>query len=130
MTISKDDVIAFFKNPQVQDAIRLWIAGPSGWFALHVGKWLGLNTDQLGMVATWAIYIAPFAVTSIWSLAQKTHQAIINQAAEILARQKAGTIVVQPSASPKLVEVAKSSKTNVVLAGTPDAKAAADLPPA
>lgn len=121
--VTKDDVFTFFKKPQVQDAIRLWIAGPSGWFAVHIGKWFGLNTDELGMIATWAIYLAPFAIVSAWSLAQKTHQAIIDQAAKILAENKSGTIVVNPAtATPKLVEAAKAeNKPNVVMAGTDDA---------
>lgn len=125
--INKEKVFAFFSDPKTQATIRAWIVAPSGYLAVQLGKWFGVDATQLGFVATWAIYLAPYAVVYAWSIAQKTHAAIIKQAAVILADKQAGSIIINANAKPALQAVAATGDhENVVSAATTEAKQAAN----
>jgi hypothetical protein len=124
--INKKTVFTFFADPKTQATIRAWIAAPSGWFAIHAAKWFGVNTSQLGEVATWVIYIAPYAVVFAWSIAQKTQAAIVAQAGIYLAKKQQGSIVINASAPAALQKVANDDAQPAVNpAGTAAAKQAA-----
>lgn len=129
--ITRKTVFDFFKNQQTQATIRAFIAAPSGWFAIHAAQWFGIDTSQLGVIATYAIYVAPYVVVWAWSMVQKTHAAIIAQTANILAKRQddgkpAGTIVINASASNGAAKALADPKLpNVVPAGSSDAIAAA-----
>lgn len=126
ITIDREKVFAFFADPKTQATIRAWILAPSGYAAVQLGKWFGWDATQLGFIATWAIYLAPYAVVYAWSIAQKTHAAIVAQAAAILAKEKTGSIIINASAKPSLQAVAEDGNhENVVSAATPEAKQAA-----
>lgn len=126
MTIDRQKVFAFFADPKTQATIRAWIVAPSGYLAVKLGKWFGFDATQLGFIATWAIYLAPYAVVYAWSLAQKTHAAIVAQAAAILAKDQTGSVIVNASAKPSLQALAASGDhKNVVSAATVEARQAA-----
>jgi hypothetical protein len=119
--INRKTVFAFFADPKTQATIRAWIVAPSGWFAVHAAKWLGVDTSQLGEVATWAIYLAPYAVVYAWSIAQKTQAAIVAQAGIYLAKKQQGSIVINVSAPAALQKVASDEAQSAVNAAVPAA---------
>lgn len=124
--INREKVFAFFADPKTQATIRAWVVAPSGYLAVKLGKWFGVDATQLGFFATWAIYLAPYAVVYAWSIAQKTHAAIVAQAAAILAKGQTGSIIINASAKPSLQAVAADGDhENVLSAATPEAKQAA-----
>lgn len=126
ITIDKAAVFAFFQEPQVQTTLRTFIAAPSGFVAVKLAHWLGLNTDQLGMVATYAIYAAPYLVVWVFAMAQRTHAAIIAEAGRQLAKMQGGKIVVSANATDAVKAMASNDDhPGVVTAGTDAAKQAA-----
>lgn len=116
-----DKVSSFLKSQQFQATLRALLA-PSGVVGVKLIEW-GFPGTQLGPVTELLVQVAPFVAALAWSLAVKTHKAIIAQAAKILADRQQGAIIINPeAATPGAVKaVADPSLTNVVATGTPEA---------
>lgn len=118
-------VKAFLDSPQGQAAIRALLA-PSGIVGLWLVKW-GFPGTDLGWVTDIIIQATPFVISFVWSLAEKTHRAIIAQAAKILADRQQGTIIIKQGAvDGAAAAVADPALKNVVSAGSSAAFVAAN----
>lgn len=120
-------LMSFLKNAQTQTVLRAALA-PSGIVGVKLIEW-GFPGAQLGGLAEIVIQVAPFVAVLAWSLAVKTHKAIITQAAKILADRQQGAIIINPAAAAPgvLKAVIDPALANVVPA-TPAAITAATSP--
>lgn len=81
--MTSDQITTWLKTPQVQASLRA-VLSASGVVGIQLVKW-GFPQASLGGLTEAVIYVAPFLIAYAWSLATKTHEAIIQKAAEIIA---------------------------------------------
>lgn len=84
---TQQQITEWFQRPKVQATIRasLMASGVLGDKLVH---W-GFPQADLGWLTEAAIYVLPFAAGYIWSLAVKTHERIIQEAAKLVAAGQA-----------------------------------------
>lgn len=123
-------IIAFLKDAKTQTVIRAMLA-PSGVVGLRLVQW-GVPGTNLGPLTELIIQVLPFAATLAWSLAQKTHKALIAEVATILADRQQGAIIINKNVASDgaAKAVADPALKNVVAAGSTAAIEAATTRPA
>jgi hypothetical protein len=107
-----DKVKAFFANAQVQLLLKAAL-GTSGFAFDFLNKHYSITLEQAGTLFTLIIQFGPAIVVLAIELAQRTHAAIINKAAQILADRNAGTIVINSNASDSVKALADSPASPV-----------------
>ncbi len=113
-----DQFIAFTTSPKFQVAERAFL-GSSGWFGIHVMQWLGINPVQTGSLAEVLVQLTPALAAMAWGLYTMLEAKIIARAGQILADKQAGTVVIAPTAEPKLQAVADDPNAPGVNKETP-----------
>ena len=107
-----DKVKAFFVNKNVQTTIQVAFAMGGPAYLFLSGK-LGLDGQQIGLVYQAVIMFAPGVIVWLIQMAQRTHTAIVLEAARILAaRQAGGVVITDPGKAPAAV-VAAANNPNV-----------------
>lgn len=86
VTINKGQVMTWLQSPKVQAVIRAALA-PSGVVGIRLVQWKFPEAD-IGPLTDIVVQGLPFALVLAWSLAVKTHDAIINKAAQLIAAGK------------------------------------------
>lgn len=103
--MTKDDFVAFVTSPKAQAAERAFL-GSSGWGGIHIMQWLHINPVQTGSLTEVIVQFTPAAAALAWGLYVQIEARIIARAGAILAAKQAGTIIIKPTAEPKLQAMA------------------------
>ncbi len=116
--MTKDDFIAFVTSPKAQVAERAFL-GSTGWGGIHLMQWLGINPVQTGSLTEVIVQLTPVLAAMAWGLYAMLEAKIIARAGQILADKQAGTVMIAPTAEPKLQAVADDPNAPGVNKETP-----------
>lgn len=103
--MTRDQFIAWVSSPKFQVAERA-LLGSSGWLGIHIMQWLHLNPVQTGSLTEVIVQLTPALAAAGWGIYAALEAKIVARAGAILAAKQAGSVVIAPTAEPKLQAVA------------------------